>query len=199
MIKIVISARGKEQVVDQNGYKYYFNNKAANTKYFICSQAGCNVRLTTTTAGELVGDSLPDHHHGTNLLKRMAKEIQTDVVMRFATLPSTTTKQATGKMSKQMLASGQPDALFSMGSDEAVKAALWREKKKLTSQPKLPKTYKEIMEMEIPDKYKNTADDSEFLAHHNWLNQDKKEAVLLFISDFGADILRRAEIGRAHV
>jgi hypothetical protein len=194
LLRIVTTARGAEQVIDTHGYKYYFNRQSTSTKYWLCSQAGCKVRLMTHLAtNTLVGDSLPDHDHGNNLNKRQAIEAQQDTVKRFASLPTTTAKMALSDITNSLSSSSNPDALFGMSSSDAIKAALWREKNKQSHRPALPKTFRDLMKAEMLPEYTKTADGGEFLILRSWLNSEEKECLMVFLSDTGADILRRAD------
>ena len=140
MVRIVLTARGAEQAIDGDGYIYYFNRKTESVKYWLCSQAGCNVRIITTiSTSQLVGNTLPMHEHGTNLNKRKAKEAVASTIKKFATLPSTTAKQALCEITNTLLASENPDSLYAMTSAGSIKSALWREKK-ISDRPKLPKS-----------------------------------------------------------
>jgi FLYWCH zinc finger domain len=80
-VRIVITSRGSEQLIDANDYKYYFNKKSKSAKYWLSSQTGCNVRLMTDiTTNSLVGEELPVHNQGTNLNKRQAMAVQHDTI-----------------------------------------------------------------------------------------------------------------------
>ena len=191
MVRIVLTARGAEQAIDGDGYIYYFNRKTESVKYWLCSQAGCNVRIITTiSTSQLVSDTLPMHEHGTNLNKRKAKEAVASTIKKFATLSSTTAKQALCEITNTLLASENLDSLYAMTSAGSIKSALWREKKKISDMLKLPKTYQELMNMELPTKYTKTADGGDFLLLNCWVD---KASIMLFLSDTGVDIQRRAK------
>ena len=77
-----------------------------------------------------------------------------------------------------------------MISAASIKSTLWREKKKISDMLKLPKTYQELMNMELPTKYTKTADGGDFLLLNCWVD---KASIMLFLSDTGVDIQRRAK------
>jgi hypothetical protein len=132
IVTILRTPRGSEQAVDKNGIYYYFGHKTTTAKYWVCAQKGCSVRMITRiSTSELVGDTWPVHDHGTNLLKRKAKEAESLMIKKYAEIPSTTAKMVLSDVTNQLLASSQPSALYGMSSGGAIKIAFWREKKKV--------------------------------------------------------------------
>ena len=78
-----------------------------------------------------------------------------------------------------------------MRSAGTMKLALCREKKKLNSTPKLPKSYEDIIDSILPREFTQTNDKGDFLILQSWTNEAKDEGLLVFLSDFGASILKR--------
>ena len=72
-----------------------------------------------------------------------------------------------------------------------MKLALWREKKKLNPTPKLPKSYEDIIDSILPKEFTQTNDKGDFLILQSWTNEAKDGGLLVFLSDFGASILKR--------
>ena len=73
----------------------------------------------------------------------------------------------------------------------AVKMKLWRKKQELNPRPKLPKSHEEYMSTEnIPDKYIKTADNGNFIIFQDWVDEAKTESMVMFMSDWGAEILK---------
>ena len=68
---------------------------------------------------------------------------------------------------------------------------LWREQQKLHPRPTIPTTLREYMETEvIADTFTKTANKREFIIFKDWVDEDKEEAMVMFMSDWGADILK---------
>ena len=195
IVNILTTARGKERAVDGNSYQYYFNRQTEKVKYWICSQRDCSVRLATlVTTNTLVGETWPTHDYTCNILKRKTQELENAVIKKYAEIPGTTTKQVLCDISNKLLASDNSDAIFAMRSGTAIKSRLQHEKKKNADMPKIPKTFEELMKVHIPEKLSKCADGSEFMVHHSWLNDSEMVSLMVFMSDVGADILRRAHI-----
>jgi hypothetical protein len=81
-----------------------------------------------------------------------------------------------------------------MSTTNALKLALYREKKKLNHLPPLPKKYQDVMKAVIPAFPSNTADGLEFLILNFWINDLELEAIMIFMSEAGADMMRRAPV-----
>ena len=77
-----------------------------------------------------------------------------------------------------------------MRSAGATKMALWREKNKVNPTPKLPRNFEDIINSQLPDKFTKTNDNGDFLILQSWTNDAEQDGLLVFLSDFGADILR---------
>lgn len=60
--------------------------------------------------------------------------------------------------------------------------------------PELPRTFADIMKMDLPAKYTTTADGREFLVMNSWTNNTENESLMVFISNTGADILKTAPV-----
>jgi hypothetical protein len=193
IVNIFHTKRGAQQATDGNGYIYYFNRKTDTVSYWLCKQRSCNIRMTTlNTTSELVGNAWPVHGHGINLLKRQAKKEQDAAIKKYSTLPGTSTKAMLGEISKNLLASSTPNAIYGMDSGSALKMALWRNKQKENPIPQLPKSHDDVMKTDIPQKFSKTADNREFLILKAWTNATEMESALVFMSDSAADIMRRA-------
>ena len=78
-----------------------------------------------------------------------------------------------------------------MRSAGTIKLALWREKKKLNPTPKLPKYYEDIIDSVLPKEFTQTNDKGDFLILQSWTSEAKEGGLLVYLSDFGADILKR--------
>jgi hypothetical protein len=139
-----------------------------------------------------VGESLPEHDHPTNLMKRKAKEVEVSTIKKFAAVPGSSAKAMLCEISHSLLSSAQPNTLTAMRSGGALKMALFRERMKINPLPPLPKSYADVMKAEIPSNLSKTADGKEFLLLKDWTNGNELESIMVFMSDDGAEILRRA-------
>ncbi len=141
----------------------------------------------------LVGEKLPLHNHTTNLLKKKVKEEEMRVIQKHATLPRTSNKVTVNEIAQNILSSCLSDALYFMSTTNALKLALYREKK-LNPLPHLPKKYQDVMKAVIPASLSNTVDGLEFLILNSWINDLELEAIMVFMSKAGADVKRRASV-----
>ena len=46
----------------------------------------------------------------------------------------------------------------------------------------------------MPVEYTLTSNNMEFLRFHDWSNKDKEDGLMIFISDFGAEVLKKNKI-----
>ena len=88
-----------------------------------------------------------------------------------------------------MLSSNFPGQLSSASTAGAIRMKLWRQRQVINPPPKLPTNFDEYMNTEIPDKYTKTADGQEFLIYKDWIDAGKQKPVVMFISQWGAEIL----------
>ena len=57
--------------------------------------------------------------------------------------------------------------------------------------PKTPKSYGDVMATELPTKFVKTNSGDDFLRLQDWVDAGQTKGMLIFISDFGADVLKR--------
>ena len=85
--------------------------------------------------------------------------------------------------------------LHGMRSAGAIKTKVWRARQKLNPMPKIPRNHQDIMEIpQLPDKLTKTKDGQSFLLAQCWTNDDQEKSLMVFLSDYGADILRNAKL-----
>jgi len=195
-VTVITTTRGSKQAIDANGFKYFLNGpRTGKVAYWRCTKKDCTGRLISRlSTSKLVGESLPQHDHSTNILKSMAKQEEKNIIKKHASLPMTNNKMMMSEISKNLLSSSHPNTHFSMSTTAALKMALYREKKKLNPLPPLPKTFQDVMNTVIPSSLTNTADGTEFMILNSWINDLEEEAMMIFMSDVGADVMRRAPI-----
>ena len=88
---------------------YTENRKGQDTTQYCCSKRSCNATLTmSNVTGELVGENLPQHNHGSKIMKKVAKETEDKVVDRFASVPGTSASAVLQEISSNILASNFP-------------------------------------------------------------------------------------------
>jgi hypothetical protein len=195
IVNILRTPLGSLQARDENGFKYHLNRKSEKVSYWRCAQKSCSVRMASrNSTSMLVGDSLPGHDHSTNILKKKAKEVELATIKKHASIPGTSTKAMVCEITNTLLSSSQPNTVYSMSSSSALKSALFREKKKANPLPPLPKSYADVIKTTIPSSLSSSADEKEFLILNSWTNENELESMMVFMSDVGADILRRAPI-----
>lgn len=194
IVNIFTTARGSHQAVDPHGFRYHLNRKLDKVTYWRCTKKDCSVRIISrNSSSKLVGET-PHHEHTTNILKQQAKSVEKNIIKKYAALPGTGTKAMLCEISQNILRSDQPNALYSMSSTGATKMALFREKQKLNPLPPLPKTYKDVLTAAIPTSLTHTADHTEFMVLKSWTNDTELEGIMVFLSDVGADVLRRSPV-----
>ena len=83
-----------------------------------------------------------------------------------------------------------------MRSKNAIKVSLFREKNKVNPAPPIPKAgdFASFMSITFPEKFAKTHDGAEFLRMKCWTNDDEDQAMLVFISDTGAHVLRTHKV-----
>lgn len=181
------------KAVDAHHYTYYLNNNNNKVNYWLCSSKSCNKRIVTRkSTGNLVCDSLPEHDHGNNLKKQKITQLENQVVERMAGNVSNTPRSILSEVTNSLLA--EPSGgLHGMRSAGAIKTKVWRARQKLNPMPKIPRNHQDIMEIpQLPDKLTKTKDGQSFLLAQCWTNDDHEKSMMVFLSDYGADILRNA-------
>jgi hypothetical protein len=191
IVNILTTARGSQQAVDPHGFRYHQNRKLDKVTYWRCTTKDCSVRLISRNSSSLLVGETPVHEHTTNILKQQAKSVEKGIIKKYATLPRTSTKAMLCEISQNILRSNLPSALYSMSSTGATKMALFREKQKLNPLLPLPQSYADVLTAAIPASLTHTADNTEFLVLNSWTNDMELEGLMVFLSDVGADVLRR--------
>ena len=105
LIRLIKSTRGKDAIIDNNYHKYTFNSTGKNVNYWTCANRSCKARISTRkSTGNLVGQSIPLHDHGNQLLIKKAKEHEVAVLDNLANVPAATTKAVLQQISTNILA-----------------------------------------------------------------------------------------------
>ena len=191
MITAGLTRRGKPNYRDKNNFYYVFNGERAETKNWRCSQRSCTATLTTRiSTGNLVGDVLPTHGHTNKLLKTKAKTTEKAVIEKYANVQGALPSNVLQEISQSMLNSDFPGQIISASSKSAIKMKLWRQKQIINPRPELPKSFEEYMNIELPTKFTQAADGGEFMFHKDWVDNERTQPLVMFMSRWSADILK---------
>ena len=81
--------------------------------------------------------------------------------------------------------SDTPNLICDMRLKNALKVALWREKRQVNPNPAIPKTgdFASFMTTNFPETFSTTNDGKDFLRLKSWTYEEENEAVLVYISD----------------
>ena len=191
-LRFVKTQRGRPGVEDENRFVYTLNGKSDKTTRYRCSKRSCSATLVArNSTGNLVGDSLPEHNHTNKLMKTIAKATEKKLVDQFASLPGAQPSTVLQEISANMLASECPGQIGSASSAGAIRMQLWRQRQVFNPRPKIPKNHAEYMATEnVPDQYLKTADKGEFVIFKDWVDNEQTECMVMFMSDWGAQILK---------
>ena len=175
------------------GSEMCIRDRSKKSKTWRCSDRSCNAKIyTDKLTGALKNTELPSHNHGNGLLKKIAQEEQKKVIDKYSAMPGVSPKSVLQEISTNVLSSTTPGCLASVSSAGGIKMALWRERNKVDPRPVIPKSHTEFMEINILAKFSTTADGDPFLLTREWF--DETRSVCVFLSNFGADILRRHHV-----
>ena len=67
---------------------------------------------------------------------------------------------------------------------------LWRQKQISNPRPELPKSFEEYMNIELNTKFTQAADGGEFMFHKDWVDNERTQPLVMFMSRWSADILK---------
>jgi hypothetical protein len=78
--------------------------------------------------------------------------LEQKVIKKFASIPGMSTKAVIGRViTKNLLNSAHPNAIYGKSTGSALKMSLWRDKQKENPTPPLLKSYSHLRKTEIPD------------------------------------------------
>jgi len=183
------SSKGKTIIIDKNYHRYSLNNSSVSQKYWRCSNRSCSARLITRVSTDnLCVPQLPEHSHGNQLLKQMAKKVEHYVIKEMSKHSHSTRKLVLQEISQSCGSKGLMSSVSSAGS---IKMSLWREKQKINPRPAIPNNHFDFMKYEMPVKYSRTADGGDFLLKKAWIDEEEEHhSMTVFLSDWGANLLR---------
>ena len=193
LINVTKTTKGKPSIRDKNHFYYVKNGQGSSqTNHWRCANRQCNATLKTRKSTEnLVGETLPTHAHGNQLLKEQARNTENEVLAQYAAadaVPSTIMQE----ISSKMLSSNFHGQLNSASTAGAIRTKLWRQRQIINPRPKLPSSLNEYMSMEIPTKYTNTADGQQFMILKDWVNPTSP--LVVFMSDWATELMRLHKI-----
>ena len=114
----------------------------------------------------------------------------------MAQLNSATHSHALKEITSNIQHSTTPNLICGMRSKNAIKLSFWREKRKVNPIPAIPKAgdFASIMDGDFPQQFAKTNDGSEFLILQCWTNEEETEAMLVFLSNTGAQVLKSHKV-----
>ena len=185
LIRYSTSTRGKPVVIDKYHHRYTLNNFSTTQNYWRCAIRSCSARLTTRISRkDLCSSDLPEHSHGNQLLKKMAKKHEQEIIKEMSKpFSSTTTKAVLQEISQNIMGSATTGLMSSVSSAGSIKMSFWREKQKIHPRPSIPKDHLDWMSCEVPAKYSRTADVAEFLLNRAWITVEETSSLTVFLSD----------------
>lgn len=89
-----------------------------------------------------------------------------------------------------MLSSDFPGQLNSASSSGAIWMKLWRQRQIVNPRPRLPTLFEDYMNTDVLDKFTKAADGGEFLLYKDYVDSEKSQPLVIFMSQWGADILK---------
>ena len=108
LIRYSTSSRGKPVVIDKYHDRYTLNNFSTTQNYWRCAIRSCSARLTTRISRkDLCSSDLPEHSHGNQILKKIAKKHEQENIKEMSKpSSSTTTKAVFQEISQNIMGSG---------------------------------------------------------------------------------------------
>ena len=95
LIRHSTSSRGKPVVIDKYHDRYTLNNFSTTQNYWRCAIRSCSARLTTRISRkDLCSSDLPEHSHGNQILKKIAKKHEQENIKEMSKPSSSTTTKA---------------------------------------------------------------------------------------------------------
>ena len=122
--------RGRPAIIDNQHFSYVSNGPGSQKVYnWRCSNRKCDATLgTRKSSGNLVGDTLPSHQHGNQLMKKTAKKTESAVLFKYAGVQGATPSTVLQEISYNMLSSNFPGQLSSSSTAGAIRMKLWRQR-----------------------------------------------------------------------
>ena len=191
------TSKGKPMVRETNNYTYVAIASSTEVKYWKCLVKFCSARIRTRiSSSNLIGTVLPEHLHENRLLKQAVMEQKNSIIKKMAKVDGVTNTRVISEITSNIQRSDTPNLICGMRSKNALKVALWREKRKVNLTTAIPKTgdFASFMTANFPEKFSKTNDGKDFLRLKSWTNEDENEAVLVYISDTGAQVLRTHKV-----
>ena len=184
--------RGRPAIIDNQHFSYVSNGPGSQKVYnWRCSNRKCDATLgTRKSSGNLVGDTLPSHQHGNQLMKKTAKKTESAVLLKYAGVQGATPSTVLQEICYNMLSSNFPGQLSSSSTAGAIRMKLWRQRQVISPRPKLPSTFEEYMDTDIPDKFTKAADGGEFLIYKDWIDVECTQPMAIFMSKWAVEILK---------
>ena len=191
LVHFSTSSKGKTIIIDKNYHRYSLNNSSVSQKYWRCSNRSCSARLITRVSTDnLCVPQLPEHSHGTQLLKKIAKKVELDVIKEMSKHLHSTGKLVLQEISQSIMGCGSKCLMSSVSSAGSIKMSLWHEKQKINPRPAIPNNHFDFMKYQMPVKYSRTADGGDFILKKAWINEEEHHSMTVFLSDWGANLLR---------
>ena len=107
-------------------------------------------------------------------------EEETSIIKKIAKLEGVSKTWVISEITSIIQRSETPNHICGMRSKNVLKVALWREKRKVNTTPPIP----------LSGDFASFNADKDFLKRKCWTKEEEEEAVLVYKSDTGAQVLR---------
>ena len=187
------NSRGNKQLIDSQNYVYTHSSGLRDVPgirtYWKCDRYKICKVMATVLNDRII--SVPTHQHTSNIAGLKAKLQSLEAVAKAVENPQIKPRQILAELANQ------PCSLavkLARRPEASLTRAIQKKRAALRDEPPLPNKFSELKAMEIPDKYGKTKDGDQFLLVKDYISENNRKGIVLFLSPFGRQLLKRSKL-----
>ncbi len=194
--KFVLSQKGTNLLQDVNNFTYRIHKKnlLKKTTTYHCTRkisAKCPAFVTLCQETNMIVKFHHAHVHTYSILRETAKQ-EEKMTQAAASVGRVSTVEILSKIRTNLERSTHSEATSSIRKSRTIaKAINWEKRKVLGHSSTIPKSAKDIKE-NLPEKFQVTSTGGIFLRHCDYVDDHKKNFMMIFMSDHGAWVMGKS-------
>jgi hypothetical protein len=180
-----------------NNYTYRIHDKCEKKKIanYRCTRrksSKCPAVATLNLETNMIVKILHEHVHTSNILRETVRKEERKMIEAAANVGRVSTVEILSKLKTNLERSANPEAASSIRKSRTLAKAISREKRKIMGHSATIQKLAEEIKENLPDKFTITSTGGIFMRYCDFVDEQKKKLMMIFMSDHSSWVLGRS-------